>query len=102
MSCIYPSISTYLESRQSVLEKIVAINLLIDSMIISMADHASGAGSTISEYSLDDGQVKIKTAYRSLTDVQNGVAALEKMKQMYINRYNGRTIILRDEKSFRR
>ena len=64
MSCIYPSISTYLESRQSVLEKITAINLLIDSMIISMADHASGAGSTISEY--DSKENKLRADLRAI------------------------------------
>jgi hypothetical protein len=102
MCCNYSSISVFLESKKSVVDKISAINALIDSMIATMADHASGAGANIEEYSLDDGQVKIKTVYRSLADVQSGVASLEKMKQIYINRYNGRNIILRDGGTFGR
>lgn len=101
MSCEFTSITTYLESQDSVKGKINAINALIDAMIISMAEHAIGAGSTIGEYALDDGQVKVKTVYRSITEVSNGIETLEKMKQLYINRFNGRKIILRDERSFR-
>lgn len=102
MSCFYPSISLYLVSRESVVARIAAIDALIDVMLLTMADHAAGAGATISEYQLDDGQVKIRTGYRSIQEVESGIAALEKMKQMYINRHNGRVTILRDEKSFRR
>ena len=56
----------------------------------------------ISEYQLDDGQVKIRTAYRSIKEVEDGILALERMKHLYLNRLNGRITILRDEKSYRR
>lgn len=102
MACEYNSISAYLASKKVGLERIKAIELLIDAMILSLADYTSGSGSTISEYQLDDGQVKIKTGYRSLSEVSAGVTSLERMKQMYINQYNGRCTVLKDSKSFYR
>jgi len=101
MICEYENISTYLMSKTSVIDKIRAIDNLIDLMIVSMAEYATGSGSTISEYQLDDGQVKIKTGYRSLTEITNGLKNLEHIRQIYINRFNGRCVVLRDLKSFR-
>lgn len=102
MSCTYESVYLFLESKTKMVDRVKAIDLLIDQMILSLSDQAAGPGSGISEYSLDDGQVKIKTGYRSFSDVESGIQSLERMKQLYINRLNGRVIILRDEKSFRR
>lgn len=102
MSCEFESITLFLESEQTIVGRISALDKLIDAMILSLAEHTSGAGATISEYQLDDGQVKIRTAYRSIKEVEDGLQALEKMRQIYINRYNGRVTVLRDEKSFRR
>lgn len=98
--CEYDNISTYILSKPAGLQRIKAIEALIDIMIASIADHASGSGATVSEYQLDDGQVKLKTGYRSLSEVSAGVQALEKMKQMYVNQYNGRSVILKDVKTF--
>ena len=102
MSCEYASISLFLESKQTLIDRVNAIDSLVDVMILSMADHAAGTGPTISEYQLDDGQVKIRTAYRSIKEVEDGILALERMKHLYLNRLNGRITILRDEKSYRR
>lgn len=90
------TISIYLESKTSLLEKIIAINALIDSMMLKAADVAGGQGSTIDEYWMDDGQMKVKTSYRSIADVEAGITALEKIKNRYVNQYNGRGFVLRD------
>lgn len=61
-----------------------------------MADTAAGIGGNVSMYELDDGQVRIKTGYRSVEDVTKGITALETMRQMYLNRLNGRATVLVD------
>lgn len=90
------TISIYLESKSSLLEKIQAINALIDSMFTRLAESAAGTAATVDEYWMDDGQMKVKTSYRSIDDIQKGVKALEILKQQYVNRYNGRGLVLRD------
>lgn len=96
------TIAEYLESKTSMAARIEALDALIDKMILSTAEAIDGMAPSISEYQLDDGQVKIKTAYRSIDQVTDGIKALEQMKQMYVNRLRGRTILLRNEKTFRR
>lgn len=98
----YNTISMYLETKESMLEKITAIDLLIDAMVLKMADVVGGTATEISEYSLDDGQMKVRTVYRSLQDVEAGICALEKMKQKWVNKYNGRGFVLRDVRGINR
>lgn len=87
------TISQYIESKVNLLEKIQAYNALIDAMELKLLE---GIGSsTISEYQMDDGQMKVRTTYRSISDLEAGITALEKSKQRLINRYNGRNFVLR-------
>lgn len=91
----------YIESKTTLQEKVTAIDKLIDAMIASLADYAAGQNSAIEEYQMDDGQMKIRTRYRSPKDVDAAVLSFEKMKQMYMNRLNGRVFHLRDNRSLR-
>ena len=95
------TITGYLQSRVTLSSRIEAIDLLITNAILLMGDTISGAGGNISSYELDDGQVKIKTMYRSIGDVEAGIKALERMKQLYINQLNGRSCVLRDKRTYR-
>lgn len=95
------TISQYLDSKKVLYDRIIAIDALIDQTILLLGDTISGAGGNIESYELDDGQVKIKTGYRSITDVQAGLKALEQMKNLYVNKYNGRVTVLRDVSTFR-
>jgi hypothetical protein len=61
---------------------------------------ASNMAGTVS-YELDDGQVRIKTAFRSVTELEKGLDALRKTKNIYINQFNGRTFVLQDKRTFR-
>lgn len=78
------------------LERIEAIEVLIDNMYLVLADVAGGQNAVIDEYWMDDGQMKVKTSYRSVVDVEAGIQALEKSKQRYVNAFNGRGVVLRD------
>ena len=77
------------------------IEQLIDKMLLSIAEQSGGGSlSGIAEYQLDDGQIKIKTAYNSISQVEAGINSLEKLKNIYINRMRGRVTVLRDVNSF--
>ncbi|WP_036384092.1 hypothetical protein [Muricauda sp. MAR_2010_75] len=93
---IYESISAFVGSKTTHADRITAIDALIDAMLLTLADATNGMNPTVEEYQLDDGQMKIRTRYRSISDVEAGIKSLEKLKQMYVNRYNGHVSVLRD------
>lgn len=95
------TISSYLDSINSLRERINAIDVLIDKAILLLAENIEGAGGNISSYELDDGQIHIKTAYRSIDDIENGIKSLERIKQLYTNRLFGRSSVLRDKRTYR-
>jgi hypothetical protein len=96
----YDSCAIYIDSATTVAARIVRIDAVIDALESSMLKAA--AGENISEYSLDDGQTKISTVYRSTDQIMNSIMGLEKLKQYYINRLNGRVVRLVDSKNFLR
>lgn len=102
MCCIeYSSVYNYLDSISSTYDRILAIDALIDKNILVIGAALDGGTAGISMYELDDGQVRIKTNYTSTTELIAANTALEKMKQLYVNRLNGRTTVLRDKSTFR-
>lgn len=89
----YISISQYIENECTLKGKIKAIDNLIDAFELKLLDTVGSAN--YSEYQLDDGQMKVKTTYRSPKDVMAAITELEKLKQRYVNRLNGRVTVLR-------
>lgn len=89
----YLSISQYIECKSTLFDKITAIDNLISEMELKLVDTVGQTN--YSEYQMDDGQMKVRAAYRSPTDVMAGITALEQLKQRYVNRYNGRSRNLR-------
>ena len=95
----YNSPIEYVQSRASLIDKINAIDSIIDALIISAA---AGAGTGhFMQYSLDDGQTKISTSYRSVGDVEAGIRGFERLKHYYLNQLNGRRVRLMDISNFR-
>ncbi len=74
-------------------EKILAIDELIDAMLLNMVGSIDESGTA--SFTLDDGQMKISTEYRSISDIEKGIWALERMKQRYLSNINGRVTVLR-------
>ena len=87
------TVKEYIQSKSSILEKIKAIESLIDAMILNTAEAIDNSGTA--SYSMDTGQTKVTTTYRSVEEVNKGIKALEQTLQMYVNRYNGRVVVLR-------
>jgi len=94
------TISVYIQSKSTLLEKINAIDDLITAMEGKLLEGIDTA--TIDEYWMDDGQMKVKTIYRSVADLEKGLEALLKMKQRYVNNYNGRMMVMRDASGLNR
>lgn len=96
----YDSAAVYIDTATSLKEKIIKI----DAVISALTDAALKAASNedISEYSLDNGQTKIKTIYKSSASAFKAIEAFERIKQMYVNRLNGRIVRLVDGKNFTR
>lgn len=104
MCCIFESPKIYLESAKSLHERVERIDQLIDAMILSTLNVVSGEdyNPNISEYQLNDGQMTVRTAYKTNNDVFKSIEELEKIKQIYLNRLNGRVMTLRDIRSLNR
>lgn len=89
----YYTISQYVESGCDLRAKIANIDALIDAMELKLLDVVGT--SDLEEYQMDDGQMRVRTRYRNTADVMNGIKSLEQLKQRYVNRLNGRSVVLR-------
>lgn len=88
----------YIQSKESLEAKITAIEALIDAMLLNTIDAIDDSGTA--SYTMDDGQMKISTEFRSLKQITDGVLALEKLLHIYINRHNGSITVLRGRLNF--
>lgn len=95
----YTTSGLYIQSKTTLKARIAAIDAIIDALMLMAAESPSSAN--YSEYYLDDGQTRITTKYRSVMDVQQGIAAFEKIKNKYVNQLNGRVRTLVDIKNIR-
>lgn len=91
----------YVASFTDLQDKITAINTIINNNIDLIGRNVLAVSGNVQMYELDDGQVRIKTIYRSTKEIVADNTALETMLQLYINRLNGRSTVLRDKSTFR-
>ncbi len=72
----------------------------IDAIIVALDDSmlAGALKANIEEYSLDDGQTKIKTVFRDVKSIENAITALERRKNRLINACVGYRYGLQDGK----
>lgn len=94
----YDNAAIYIEETADLLIRIQRITAVIAALETNML--TSAATGSISEYSLDDGQTKIRTVYRDTIQVAAAITGFERIKQRYINQLNGRTFRLVDGKNF--
>ena len=94
---IYDSAAIFIQKATTLRDKIIKI----DAIIVALEDTAlkSAVKDHIEEYWLDDGQSKIKTVYKGTDAVLESIKSFEKLRQMYVNRLNGRQVRLVDGKS---
>lgn len=83
---VYTSAYEYIHSTNDLLTQIGKIKQVIDALTQAMIDGAPSGN--ILEYSLDTGQSKMKTVYKSATAIVDQIAALEKLNDIYVVKYN--------------
>jgi hypothetical protein len=98
---IYESSATYIREAATLKEKITRI----DAIITALEETAltAAAGDNVTSYTLDNGQTKINTMYRSAADIASSITAFEKIRVRYLNQLNGGSIVrLVDSSNFTR
>lgn len=96
----YDTILDYISCSTSVSEKIAKIDSIIEALEDAELSSALSSGD-IEEYSLDDGQTKIKTVIRDSQSIEKAILALERRKNRILNaNCIGRVVKLRDKDSF--
>jgi peptidyl-tRNA hydrolase len=95
----YSSAAIYIDSQQSLVDKITAIDAVIDALM-STGLKAAETGD-LSEYYLDSGQTKITAKYRNPNEILTAIKMYEGLKSLYVNRLNGRQVRQIPEQNFR-
>lgn len=90
----YYTVKQYIDSKCDLRSRIAAINLVIMNLETSGLANV-GQNSDLSEYEFNDGQMKIKVAYRNGSDVAKDILALEQIKERLMAKINGRKTGLR-------
>ena len=99
MGVYYPSFRAYFEDADTLEAKVTRLNTIIDAQLTLAA--TSGLEDDVKEYRLNDGQTIINVTRRSVEEIMNTVRKLELVRQMYINRINGRGMRLVDHEDTR-
>lgn len=94
------TISGYIASKSDMLDKIAAIDQMINVFMASMLDQFSGPAASTQMYELDDGQVRIKTSFKSASDIKTILFLLRTEKNKYINSFDGRVTVAQDKRTF--
>ncbi len=93
MNTDYMTIPQYVEEKSKLIGKVATYDLLIESMEAAILE-GTVSGHLV-QYEMDDGQMKVRAQYRSIKDMTAALIGLERIRQQYINRFNGRRVILR-------
>jgi len=90
----YHTETLYIESATTLEERVRRICAIIEALELRQV--AVIGNEDVQEYSIDDGQVKIKTSYRGAKQIAEAIQAYEVIKQRILNKLNGRQMVLRD------
>jgi hypothetical protein len=94
----YDSAAIYIQSQQTLCDKITAIDNIIAALEVEALNMAGKA--SIQEYSINDGQTIIKTIYRGAVGIASAIKDFETIRERYVQRLNGRHVRLVDSKNF--
>jgi hypothetical protein len=94
---IYDTCISYIKCAQDTKDKIDRIDAIIEALEDAELNSAIQSGD-VDEYSLDDGQTRIKTVIRGPEAIEKAITALERRKQRIINRCVGYRYGLQDGK----
>lgn len=84
----FMTISHYFEEKSKILGKVDTYDLLIEGLEKAILE--STVSGHLVQYEMDDGQMKVRTMFRKVSDLVTAMEGLQRLRQGYINRYNGR------------
>jgi len=90
----------YIENSSTLKERITRIDNIIEALELQMLN-VGVDNSDVQNYSLDDGQVKISTLYRSPSEIANAIDKYTRIRERLINKLNGRGFVLRPWRGLR-
>lgn len=92
MNVDFMSIPDYVECKSKLIGKVATYDLLIEKMEQSILTGA--VSGHLIQYEMDDGQMKVRAQYRNIDDMTQAMNNLIKIREMYINQANGRSVRL--------
>lgn len=92
MNTEFTLVSHYFEEKSKLIGKIATYDLIIEGMEKAILE--STVSGHLVQYELDDGQMKVRTMYRSIKDMTSAMQGLIKLRQMYVNKHNGSVVVL--------
>ncbi len=96
---VYDSFDKYMESCSTLRARIIAIDAVIEALLLTAAKAA--ATDNITEYWLNDGQTMIKTMYKGTDGIYASIKNFETLRNYYQIKLNGgRMTRLVDAKNF--
>jgi len=94
---IFESESYYIASASDLKDKIIKIQAIIAALEVRALDTIDNID--VEEYRLEDGQMTIKTSFRSPDAIWKAINQYDIILQRYINQLNGRVVRLLDAKT---
>jgi hypothetical protein len=98
----YSNALVFVTSPADIAQRLANVRLIIAKLYVLAANSSDADNGIYESYELDDGQVKIATKYRSSKQINNDILAYERLENKYLKQLNGRRIVLRDGKNFRK
>lgn len=83
---IYNSAFEFINSGKDIKDKIIKIDAIIAALLETALTAA--VDDNLTEYSLDDGQTKIRSVYKGADAVLRSIDAFEKIRNRYVVQYN--------------
>jgi len=80
MSCTFESETLFIDSATGLADKLIKIDAIISSLYDLAIASVAKPTADLSEYMLDDGQTKIRTVYRSLSEIQKAILDYETIR----------------------
>lgn len=91
----------YIESATGLLDRLDKICLIIAALEDRLIIIAGGDTMEVEEYTIDDGQTKIQTKYKSFTELTSAIKNFTTIKEILLNKLNGRGFVLRPWQALR-
>lgn len=93
MNDVYMTVPQFVEEKSKLIGKVATYDILIEQLELAILK--STENGHLTQLEVDDSMMRVRSNYRSISDMSNAMTALMRIRQTYINRYNGRVNVLR-------